>query len=274
VFDGSGRASATGGGTSAQTADTDIFPPKESDEVDIGFVPSFLETGSKPRQKRYGTAQDSEHCTPCSTESNRNGSTENLRLLQALNIRLYTLVTLSRNLGGSSVGNSLSGGLGVRGSMSGPLDDLDFALGLRASGGVGVSAAGGGSGNKVRFHVAASSITSVLFIQFQQLRFKYVLLDYNFYSADPSSTDVSYFPCQQVADPFLNAGSISSGTSLGGRTAEKTRRGSFDSSDSDDNDNVSVRAPLKTGGPMSFSSPAITTGGGASGTPLYCIALS
>lgn len=50
------------------------------------------------------------------------------------------------------MGNSLSGGLGGRGSLSGPLDDLDFALGLRASGGVGVSAAlaGGGSGTKVR----------------------------------------------------------------------------------------------------------------------------
>jgi hypothetical protein len=57
VFDGSGRASATGGGSSALTADTDIFPPKESDEVDIGFVPSFLETGNKPRQKRYSTGQ-------------------------------------------------------------------------------------------------------------------------------------------------------------------------------------------------------------------------
>jgi hypothetical protein len=82
------------------------------------------------------------------------------------------------------------------------------------------------------------------------------------------------FPAPQVADPFLNAGSISSGTSLGGRAAEKTRRGSFDSSDSDDNDNVSVRAPLKTGGPMSFSSPAITTSAGASGTVLYCTVLS
>ena len=50
------------------------------------------------------------------------------------------------------MGNSLSGGLGARGSTSGPLDDLDFALGLRASGGIGVSAAlaGGGASNKVR----------------------------------------------------------------------------------------------------------------------------
>ena len=81
-------------------------------------------------------------------------------------------------------------------------------------------------------------------------------------------------PVPQVADPFLNAGSISSGTSLGGRAAEKTRRDSFDSSDSDDNESekqgVSVRVPLKTGGPMSFSSPAITAhSGGAAGTPLY-----
>jgi hypothetical protein len=50
------------------------------------------------------------------------------------------------------------------------MDDLDFALGLRASGGAGVSAAlaGGGSGTKVREHVllrvsvsySANSVTS------------------------------------------------------------------------------------------------------------------
>lgn len=72
VFDGTSRAIATGGGggggTSALTADTEILTPKESDEVDIGFVPSFLETGNKPRQKRYSTVQNSQHCTPCSIE--------------------------------------------------------------------------------------------------------------------------------------------------------------------------------------------------------------
>lgn len=57
VFDGTSRAIATGGGTSALTTDTEILTPKESDEVDIGFVPSFLETGSKPRQKRYRAVQ-------------------------------------------------------------------------------------------------------------------------------------------------------------------------------------------------------------------------
>lgn len=67
VFDGSSRAGAAGGGagvgggTSALTPDTEVFPPKESDEVDIGFVPSFLEPGRQPRQKRYSTAQHNQH---------------------------------------------------------------------------------------------------------------------------------------------------------------------------------------------------------------------
>lgn len=56
VFDGSDRAGASGGGTGSLPAETDMFQPKESEEVDIGFVPSFLEPGRQPRQKRYSTS--------------------------------------------------------------------------------------------------------------------------------------------------------------------------------------------------------------------------
>jgi hypothetical protein len=100
------------------------------------------------------------------------------------------------------VGNSLSGGLGVRGSMSGPMDDLDFALGLRASGGAGVSAglAGGGSGTKVREHVmlrvsasySANSVTSST-----------RCLTETSTPPVPSYSDVSYLPCPTGRRPLL-----------------------------------------------------------------------